>query len=651
MPQQLTVVKSEPLPPRPSGRMGGPGPAGQQARAAGATPLSVVSSEPIAAPVDPPVGGIEGFAKRAWEWLSPVEFVKGMGQMAGDIPGTVRAMGQAQGALFEKAKAEAARGNYAEAVPIFLHYLTPLLGPALEEQRELIKQGRWAEATGSMTGMGGSLIAPGVIGKIARGSGGRAGAPMRNPNALEREAVAFGEREGVPIDAATRSGRPIVARMQQMAGDNLGGAGVAEKFQLEQANALERTMQKLTGRTSLQPVTAEQAGLSTVRKVEDAITRDAQRADDAYARLRQFEQNATPTTVQQPVIGRVAGHGSDSGQVATTQPVQMRLAVDLRPLRDELRPIYEDLVEQNRVVPFVSESGKARALLTLRKIFEGKKDMHGNVTELPPDFMPLSTADSVLGELKAMARGARIPALRTQGQGVAAQAVKNLEAAVTNTATQAGPDVLAALKEGRAATVSKHATAEILERLTVGTNNEGVRVAGRITAPNDSAAGLLRELNQVAPDQMPVVARSVLEGLLEKQTQGGIFGKSADGLYRAWHNLGPQTKAILFRDRGLIRDLDNFFLLAKKVGQNPNPSGSARSINATKLIAALPNWAMAKLFYSPRAVKSLSTGIRIPASDHAGQAAWAAEFAKVAHEAGVSLTPAGAIVEGQERDE
>jgi hypothetical protein len=262
-----------------------------------------------------------------------------------------------------------------------------------------------------------------------------------------------------------------------------------------------------------------------------------------------------------------------------------------------------------------------------------------------PDFAPLSIADAALGNLKAAARGARIPALRTQGQGIAAMTVRELEAAVRKAATDGGPEVLAALNEGRAATIAKHATADILKRLTRGTNDEPVRVAGRMTAPNDSAIVLLRELNAIAPDQMPKVGRSVLEGLLEQQTTQGVFAKKADGLFTAWQKLGPQTKALLFRDRGLIRDLDNFFLLAKKIGENPNPSGTALTRSATQWIQMVPNWAVAKLLYSRRGVKWLTEGMKIPAANRAGQAPWTAELSKIAQESGVSLTPAGAVAE------
>ena len=65
-----------------------------------------------------------------------------------------------------------------------------------------------------------------------------------------------------------------------------------------------------------------------------------------------------------------------------------------------------------------------------------------------------------------------------------------------------------------------------------------------------------------------------MEGLFEKATAEGGFGRSAR-LLNDWNNLGLETKSLLFKDPQLINKLDNFFLLAKRMAENPNPSGTA----------------------------------------------------------------------------
>lgn len=582
----------------------------------------------------------KGFAKELWDLINPM----GLVDAAKNPIGSAKALITANPQFLEEAKAAAASGDYLTALRKFLSYGSMGIGNVLDRQSELLEQGDYSSAAGSMTGLAAGTIAPPVVGKVVRGA---ARGPLRNPNADVRDAVKFGEQEGVPIDAATATGSPVVSRTQQMAGANLGGARRAEAFQAAQGSALERTMQRLTDRSHPSAVTTEQAGQSVVGALEGRATQQARLADDAYGRLREMESRAgapdlpvggTKTvreTVETPFTDAAGNPISQTSASSVPRTQAIPLAVDLAKTKAAMRPIY-DLLTRERELVGVLQGGKAKALTALDRLMAA------------PDYAPLSVADAALGDLKAVARGARIPALRTQGQGVAAEAVRNLEAAVTRAAKNGGPEVWSALDEGRTATIAKHAIAEVLEKVTKGTNDEPVRAAGRLTAPNDSAVVLLRELNAIAPDQLPRVGRSVLEGLLEKQTSSGVFGKGADGLFSAWQRLGPQTKAMLFRDRGLVRDLDNFFLLAKKIGENPNPSGTALTRSATQWLQMAPNWAVAKLLYSPRAVKFLTEGLRIPAANRAGQAAWMAELAAVAQESGVTLSTAGAVADRDE---
>jgi hypothetical protein len=577
--------------------------------------------------------GLAGGWREMWERINPKAYIAGMYQTVADPVGTAKALISANPEFLEEAEAAAAKGDYATAFRKLLAYGSMGLGHDLDEQATHFAEGRWPEGLGGMAGTAINLMAPGAIARRARRP---TNVGFRNTNAAEREAVAFGEREGIPIDAGTATGSQFVKRAQQMSSANLGGARRAEQFQAAQGTALERTMQKLTGEAHVSPITAEQAGTSLVSSIEGRITQQARAADDAYARLRALEDAAPPTTVQQPVTGRVAGGGT----VKASEPVQMRMAVDLRPTKAAMRPIYDDLRATNETTPFNAESGQGQALNALRRLMEA------------PDYAPLSVADRALGEIKATARGGRLPALRTQGQGVAAQTVKNLEAAVMDAATKGGPEVVKALTEGRSATIAKHATADVLKRLETGTGREPVRVAGKLTAPNDSALVLLREVAKVSPQEIPKVGRAVLEGLLERQTAEGVFAKRADALWRDWQKLGPQTKAMLYPSVELRKALDNFFLLAKRIGDNPNPSGTALTRSATQWLQMAPNWAIAKLLYSPRGVRLLTKGFTIPATNRAGQAAWAAELSKIAEAEGVSLTPAGAVAaDGQEREE
>lgn len=577
--------------------------------------------------VEDSTGGVAGFARELWERINPIAMARGVVDAAKDIPGTIKGMGQAQEAVFRKAQEAAERGDYITAARHGLNYLIPVLGPDLDNSADMLAEGRYAEGAGAMAGIATQVAAPAVIAKAAQGV--RVPALAKNPVAAEADAVAFGMREGVPVDAGTATGNRFVRGVQRVADESMGGSVVSGRANQAQAQAMQRTGERIADRVHPAPVTAEQAGQSVRSSVEGVVTRLAREADDAYERLRQFEAKATPTTITKTVEGRVAGGGT----IPVQQSSQMRLAVDLKPAKAAMRPIYEALKREGELAPLMG--GKADALRALDRLMSAD------------DFAPLSVADAALGDLKAMARTGKIPALRTEGQGIAAQAVTKLGDAVKKTATDAGPDVLRALEEGRSATVQKYAAADILDMLA----DEPVRTAGRLTAPKDASVSLLKRVMQVAPRDIPKVGRSVLEGLLEKATAEGGFGRGA-GLWADWQRLGPTTKKILYGPAS--KDLDSFFLLAKKLDESPNPSGTALTLAKTGELGLLvsnpllgiPTSIMApafsKLARNPRFIQLLTKGMRMPATDKAASAALVGELTTIAREAGVSLVPATA---------
>jgi hypothetical protein len=389
---------------------------------------------------------------------------------------------------------------------------------------------------------------------------------------------------------------------------------------------MQQTAERVAARVHPNAVTAEQAGQGVRSSIEGTITRHAADADDAYAALREFEKNAAPTTVTTTVEGRVAGGGT----IPVQQSSQIQLAVDIRGTKAAMKPIYDALKREGELAPLMG--GKAEAVRALDRLMSA------------PDFAPLSIADAALGDLKAISRGASIPALRTEGQGIAAHAVARLGDAVRKTAQDAGPKVLKALEDGRAATRAKYAAAEILDELA----DEPVRTAGRLTAPKDSSVSLLRKVTQVAPREIPKVGRAILDDLLAEATAEGGFSKGAT-IFGKWQKLGPETKKILYGEAA--HDLDAFFLLAKKLSENPNPSGTALTLSKTGevgMIVANPLLGVpmsliatgfSKLARNPKFIRLLTKGLTLSAGNKAAATAVVAELNQIARDAGVSLVP------------
>lgn len=324
------------------------------------------------------------------------------------------------------------------------------------------------------------------------------------------------------------------------------------------------------------------------------------------------------------------------------------LPVDLRQAKTTLKPLYDRLAREAQLVPLQGDKG--RALVALDRLLHG------------PDIASASVVDGALGDLKSMARS-DVPELRGAGQGIVGKAIAALEPAVQRAVAAAGDEAVGALQEGRSATVQKYRVGDVLERL----RDEPVQVYRQVTAPKDSAIQLLRQVHETAPANVPDIARAYLEDALGQASERGRFDH-ADRLYANWQKLGPETKRILFGGE-LTGELNKFFLLAKRMGENPNPSGTAPTLLKTgeavglvthplaTLPASLTMGGLAKLLYTPAGVRAVTKllAARVPRPNAAtlqstAQRAALAEVAAAARSAGVPLDLPRAAQAGTEGD-
>lgn len=403
---------------------------------------------------------------------------------------------------------------------------------------------------------------------------------MENPNPQLRDAIAYVASEGVPIDAATKSGRMFVANAQKRAGASMGGGNVAANAQRAQSEALTDLGHKLTAEANPGGAsTALTAGENIAKRLEKELTTQADEATKHYEKLRQIEAKASSTR-QVPAITEVDFTKRGIPKVKTIK-APMQAPAFLQDAKKNLTPLYEELVKENSLVPLMGDRG--RALVALSRIVDG------------PDFIPLTELDAALGSLKAMARGAELPALRTQGQGTAAAAVAQLERAVQKAAADLGPEAVSALKKGREATIAKYAIQDV--RDLMGNLSEPVQVFQRLTQSGDAGIDRLRQVKKLAPEEVREVGQAFLQGMMEKGTAEGVF-KRADGLWADWNRIGQATKSALF-EPALKKRLDQFFQVAKKIQENPNPSGTAAASHTTAWeVGTAPfNYALAKVMY------------------------------------------------------
>jgi hypothetical protein len=153
---------------------------------------------------------------------------------------------------------------------------------------------------------------------------------------------------------------------------------------------------------------------------------------------------------------------------------------------------------------------------------------------------------------------------------------------------------------------------------------------------------------------MPDLGRAYLEDMMRRATTEGNFQKSAR-LKNEWDALGSQTKQLLFP--GQVADLDRFFLLAKKLHFDPNPSGSGAIVQhigtgmkvaegfaaGTAPVAAavydLGMGGLSVMLHSKTGVKLLTNGLSLTAgkAPAAAQAAAAARILATAREMGLPV--------------
>jgi hypothetical protein len=325
---------------------------------------------------------------------------------------------------------------------------------------------------------------------------------------------------------------------------------------------------------------------------------------------------------------------------ATSGEKVVQLPVALGEAKAALEPLYQELKWQAEHTPASMMGDKARAYNALAKLLNAD------------DFVSLSRIDAVLGDLKSFAR-TDVPELATAGQGAVKQAIKQLDAAVMQAAEVAGPEAVAALKAGRQATIAKYVAADILKDLERGSGGEGVKMARGVVAPKDATVGQLRELAKQAPAELPKIGRAVLDDLLKLATENDSFDHAAR-IATSWRSMGPETKLLLYKDPGYIKDLDNFFHLAKMTAVPANSSLSASAIQAGQTTAAVGGvitgavnpfvalggmvapWGLSKFLHSATGARLLSQGFKIPRGNKSAIAKYRAELAAFAQKLGTT---------------
>ena len=504
-------------------------------------------------------------------------------------------------------------GRYSEALGHAGAAVVPLIGPAAAETGEQLGAGQYGKAAGGAAALmlpsaleASAAIAPGEIRPRLFSSS------QLNP--VEQRAVNFGEQAGIPMDLATRTGGRASRVYQKIAGETPLGSLIGGAARRNQETALAQELENLKQtvgqqRLGTQAFTPQSAGEAVAGRVQGRIANLDSAADRAYGQLRQIEQD--PANIQNVTLGQQQMPVTTPGRGVTgmqTVPIQKQIAipVDMRGVKKALQPIYQDML---KTMP-IAQQQASPGLKAIENILQGD------------DVIAASAAERNLSALKGITRKADSPLLRNVSQGLAARSIRELEDTVQGAVATAGPDAVQALNRGRALTKAKYAAADLLDRVQ-GTQGEPVGIYNKLTRNQDQGINLLNEVRQVAPQEMPKLGRAVLQELIDKATAEGGFRRAA-GLQADWTRLGPQTKKLLFPDAGVRANLDNFFLLAKRMAENPNPSGTGSVITGLEVLrdigahpvlgslAVMGSGAASGLMMTDAGSRMLVDGLRVP---------------------------------------
>jgi hypothetical protein len=487
-----------------------------------------------------------------------------------------------------------------------MNWLIPLIGPQLDDAGQKGREGDYAGMVGKSLGIGTNLfVAPKVIGKGAAALKNARTPSLTATTPEVAAAVKYGQAEGIPVDAATATGNPVVRAGQYLADRSLGGAVVGPGAERAQQTALASTADKLAQQLHPTPVTPEDAGISVRTGLRSEMAGQQTAANDAYSRLRTIEAKTPSMVVDYTNLKRL-----------------------LQPTRDLMNRLSS------------TQRANSPGFNTMERILAG------------PDQVPLSIADMDRSDLAQIAHEAD-PQMRSFGQGVAARTAGLMEKEIQTAVQQGGPDAVNALKEGRAATVEKYAARDAMQDF-FGEDMKGEPVGAfrKAVTNGDANVERLERMQRKNPAAIPQLGRAFLDDLFNRPTKVQGIGSGADvwkGVYNDWQNMGPRTKALLFKDPVLRGNLDNFFLLAKKMADNPNPSGTGHLVSLSLqaqgglgLLAMHPisgvvdlatslggGYGMSRFLHSPAGVKLLTEGMQIPTSNAAAVASWWARAQRV----------------------
>jgi hypothetical protein len=453
----------------------------------------------------------------------------------------------------------------------------------------------------------------GVLGGTgaALGAGGRAVLNKvidAGPRPLSQGAMAIAEKFGIPLSRGTQGGNRMTQTAEKILGNTVAPGPYQELLEKGQAG-IKNAAQDLTGGFATDQFAA---GDATLRGLISHSSENEHTARASYDALAKFEADpaniqAIQTGTREVAPSSLTDERGNPLRPGSTVPVteQMGLPVDTVSQKAALQPIRDRIMRQ---LPFAQQQ-YSPGLKAIQNILDG------------PDTVPASVAEENLSALKSIQR----EAVDGKTKDLAGKAIAAANPAIESAVAEAGPDATKALFAGRAAWKEHAQTLDLIDSLAGDTSGKSgqTKVAQRLLRPADASFPDLQKVLAVAPDSAPALREAFL-GKVFKKAETGDFTNPTEAS-NLWNQIGKRTKAALFEPEH-IADVNSTLELAKRLAENPNPSGTGNVNALLKMgmiivhpgagaVAFTLGRKFAKVLYEPEGAAALRTMLSNPGTD------------------------------------
>jgi hypothetical protein len=539
------------------------------------------------------------------------------------------AIGQKHIDTLRQAREEWKKGNTSEAFGYAAASVLPLIGPAAAVTGKRLGDGEisFMRAFGEGAGLVlpialKGIQAPAVAGQIARAKQLGAGIPgvvkaavPLSANAAERAAVAaFADANDIALKPGERTGNPVMQGIEQLnENTSMLGSMVGTMSRAQRATKMQEAGKRIgdqiapletpqsAGEAAGQAMAAvdvkigekyRKVGESIASRVDPLSKTALQAGTDVYGKFKtKLEELATvqdenyeawregindPKFTTEVVVGYETGTMPTSPGFSNLAPATARvpiteavqLPVFLQKSKRQLTDVYKSILGDPRWT--LPRRQNSPAFSAIEQLVNG------------PDVVGIEHAEQMLGAVKELAR---------EHGGTAKRAVRELQHAVDYTMKQADPKLFEALEKGRAATKAYHAAAEVLAQIkgqatrarhpetgqpVVTITGEAAKLPEHLLGKADQTLELLQSVLKETPEAAPIIGRWYLDDLFTPALDGGFDFRRVNDMARKWNNLGVESKRLLYKDPGTLRQVELLFTQARKASEkgfgDTNPS-------------------------------------------------------------------------------